>query len=143
VRCSAWRARSASRSTRRRRQKILEAAREFERAGLTIRATGGTQTFLAENGVAAEPILKVHEGRPNIEDAIKNGEIVLVVNTPSGKASEFDDSYIRKAAIRHRVPYITTTAAALAAAWGIAAHAEGRECVRSLQSYHAGIGREG
>ncbi|MDF1542816.1 MAG: carbamoyl-phosphate synthase large subunit [Anaerosomatales bacterium] len=120
--------------------KILEAAREFERAGLKIRATGGTHAFLLENGVSSESILKVHEGRPNIEDAIKNGEIVLVVNTPAGKSSEFDDSYIRKAAIKHRVPYITTTAAALAAARGVVAHAEGRESVRSLQSYHAGIG---
>jgi carbamoyl-phosphate synthase large subunit len=71
---------------------------------------------------------------------VKNGEIQLVVNTPRGRSSEFDDSYIRKAAIRHRVPYITTTAAALAAARGIAARREARAGVRSLQSYHAGLG---
>ena len=120
--------------------KILEAAEVFARAGFHIRSTGGTHAFLVEHGIASEAILKVHEGRPNIEDAIKNGEIALVVNTPAGKSSEFDDSYIRKAAIKHRVPYITTTAAALAAAKGIAAHREGREGVRSLQSYHADIG---
>jgi carbamoyl-phosphate synthase large subunit len=120
--------------------KILEAARLFARAGFRIRATGGTHGFLAEHGVESEPILKVHQGRPNIDDAVKNGEIQLVVNTPAGKDAEVDDSYIRKGAIRHRVPYITTTAAALAAALGIAAHREGREGVRSLQSYHAGIG---
>jgi carbamoyl-phosphate synthase large subunit len=119
--------------------KILEAAREFARSGFRILATAGSHDFLAGHGIASEPILKVHEGRPNIEDAIKNGDIDLVVNTPAGKSSEFDDSYIRKAAIKHRVPYITTTAAALAAAKGIAAHREGRESVRSLQSYHAGI----
>jgi carbamoyl-phosphate synthase large subunit len=84
-------------------------------------------------------IFKVHEGRPNIEDAIKNGEIQLVVNTPAGKSSEFDDSYIRKAAIKHRVPYITTTAAALASAVGIAEHGKSHDEVRSLQSYHAAI----
>lgn len=63
-----------------------------------------------------------------------------MVNTPAGKSSEFDDSYIRKAAIKHRIPYITTTSAALAAAQGIAAHRESKGAVRSLQSYHAGIG---
>ncbi len=84
-------------------------------------------------------ILKLREGRPNIEDAVKSGEIQLVVNTPRGRSSEFDDSYIRKSAIRHQVPYITTTAAALAAARGIAARREARAGVRSLQSYHAGL----
>ncbi len=119
--------------------KVLEAAREFVRAGLGLRATAGTRAFLAEHGVVAEPILKVHEGRPNIEDAIKNGEIQLVVNTPAGRSAEVDDSYIRKAAIRHKVPYVTTTAAALAAAKGIIAFREGHDGVRSLQAYHADI----
>jgi carbamoyl-phosphate synthase large subunit len=118
----------------------LEAAREFDRLDFRILATGGTHSFLAEKGVRSDPILKVHEGRPNIEDAIKNGEIDLVVNTPAGKSSEFDDSYIRKAAIRYKVPYITTTSAASAAAKGIAAYRESGGGVRSLQSYLAGIG---
>ena len=121
------------------RDNILEAARQFHRMGFAIRATGGTRDFLAERGVPSEPILKLREGRPNIEDAIKNAEIQLVVNTPRGRSSEFDDSYIRKSAIRHQVPYITTTAAALAAARGIAARREARAGVRSLQSYHAGL----
>jgi carbamoyl-phosphate synthase large subunit len=81
----------------------------------------------------------MHEGRPNIVDAIKNGEIHLVVNTPSGKLSKHEDSYIRKAAIKYRVPYITTTAAAVAAAKGIAARRNGQAEARSLQKYHAGI----
>ena len=81
----------------------------------------------------------MHEGRPNIVDAIKNQEIQLVINTPSGKLSKYDDSYIRKAAIKYKVPYITTLAAALAAARGIGAFRRGRSQVRSLQSYHAGI----
>ena len=70
---------------------------------------------------------------------IKNGDIHLVINTPSGKLSQHDDSYIRKAAIRHKIPYITTTAAALAAARGIAARTKGMPPVKSLQEYHADI----
>ncbi len=121
------------------RERVLPAASEFAGLGFRIRATAGTCAFLAERGIDAEPILKLHEGRPHIADAIKNGEIGLVVNTPAGKTSEFDDSYIRKAAIEHRVPYITTTAAALAAARGIAAYLERPGEVRSLQAYHADI----
>jgi carbamoyl-phosphate synthase large subunit len=117
----------------------LEAARRFADAGFSIVATDGTRNFLERNGVPARPILKVHEGRPNITDAIKNGEIHLVFNTPVGKAGAHDDSYIRKAAIRHKVPYITTAAAAIATAMGIAAMRRGHGAVRSLQQYHAGI----
>ena len=118
----------------------LDAARRFEELGFTIVATSGTAAYLGENGVSARSILKLHEGRPNIADAIRNGEIHLVVNTPVGKLSIYDDSYIRKAAIKHKVPYITTTTAAVATARGIAAVRRGRGAVRSLQQYHAGIG---
>ena len=118
----------------------LEAARRFSTLGFTIRATAGTHAYLKEHGVESVPILKMHEGRPNIADAVKNDEIQLVVNTPAGRASVSDDSYIRKAAIRHRVPYITTSAAAIAAAKGVAAYIEGRGEVKSLQEYHAGLG---
>ena len=116
----------------------LEAARRFAEIGFSIVATDGTQKYLESNGVPAQPIKKVHEGRPNITDAIKNGEIHLVVNTPVGKAGSHDDSYIRKAAIRFRIPYITTTAGAIATAKGIAAMSGGGPVkVRSLQQYHA------
>jgi carbamoyl-phosphate synthase large subunit len=121
------------------RPKVLEAAKEFSRMGFFIRATRGTMGFLAENGIESELILKLTEGRPNIDDAIKNGEIQLVVNTPIGKASQYDDSYIRKAAIKYKIPYITTPAAASAAAKGIAAFRKGRSGVKSLQEYHADI----
>jgi carbamoyl-phosphate synthase large subunit len=121
------------------RESVLEAATQFKQMGFAIRATAGTHAFLAQHGITSEPILKLHEGRPNIEDAIKNGEIQLVVNTPAGKSSEFDDSYIRKAAIKHKVPYITTTAAATAAAHGIAARRKERGRVRSLQDYHRAL----
>ncbi|MFU8857232.1 MAG: carbamoyl-phosphate synthase large subunit [Deferrisomatales bacterium] len=118
---------------------VLAAAREFAELGFAIRATEGTARFLAEHGIASTPILKLLEGRPNIADAVKNGEIQLVINTPGGKESVADDSYIRKAAIRHKVPYITTTAAALAAARGIAGARRGLGGVKSLQDYHADL----
>ncbi len=118
---------------------VLSMARQFLDMGFEIKATRGTQEFLAESGIRSELILKLHEGRPNIDDAIKNGEIQLVINTPIGKASQYDDSYIRKAAIKYKVPYITTIAAASAAAKGIAAFKKGRSGVRSLQEYHGDI----
>jgi len=118
---------------------VLEVARQFDRLGFRIRATEGTQRFLADNGVRCEPIKKVYEGRPNIIDAVTNKEIQLIINTPIGRLSMEDDSYIRKAAIKYRIPYITTLTAALAAAKGIAAQRQGRPAVRSLQEYHRGI----
>jgi carbamoyl-phosphate synthase large subunit len=116
---------------------VVEVARQFISLGFKIRATSGTHAFLANRGIVVEPILKEHEGRPNITDAIINGEIQMVINTPAGKLSKYDDSYIRKAAVAHRVPYITALTAAMAAAKGIAAYREGKSEVRSLQSYHA------
>ena len=121
------------------RPAVLEVARQFYSLGFKLRTTRGTHRFLAEQGMESEPILKMHEGRPNIVDGIKNNEIQLVINTPSGKLSKHDDSYIRKAAIKHKVPYITTLAAALAAARGIARNRRGHGSVRSLQSYHEDI----
>ncbi len=123
----------------RERPAVLDVAKEFDRLGFKIKATNGTHQFLAEHGMASEKILKMHEGRPNIVDGIKNKEIQLVINTPSGKLSTYDDSYIRKAAIKYRIPYITTLAAAIAAAKGIAAYRKGKGSVRSLQSYHEDI----
>jgi len=118
---------------------LVKAANRFRELGFRIKATEGTGAFLADHGVESEQILKRHEGRPNIVDAITNGEIQLVVNTPAGKLSVTDDSYIRKSAIKQEVPYITTVAAAVAAAEGIAARREGAPKVKSLQEYHAGI----
>ncbi len=121
------------------RPAVLEVAKEFDRLGFKIKATNGTYRFLAEHGINSEHILKMYEGRPNIVDGIKNKEIQLVINTPSGKLSIYDDSYIRKAAIKYKIPYITTLAAAIAAAKGIAAYRQGKDSVRSLQSYHGDI----
>ena len=119
------------------RSSLAEVAKQFNKLGFKIRATAGTQAFLAKHGVVSEHILKEHEGRPNITDAIKNKEIQLVINTPSGKLSKYDDSYIRKTAIKYKVPYITSLTAAMAAVRGIAAYCAGKSDVKSLQQYHA------
>ncbi len=121
------------------KNRIIEFARNFRDMGFNILSTGGTKQFLEEQGVTATLILKVHEGRPNIIDAIKNGEIDLVVNTPAGRLSEYDDSYIRKDAIKYGIPYITTTSAALSATEGIKERQNGKYQVRSLQDYHSAI----
>jgi len=117
----------------------LRVTHEFSQLGFHIKATDGTYRFMKSNGVNAERILKMHEGRPNIIDAITNGEVQLIVNTPAGKLSKYDDSYIRKAAVKHKIPYITTTAAAAAAVKGIAASRNQEAQVQSLQEYHASI----
>ncbi len=121
------------------KQGSIEPARLLRDMGFKILSTKGTNKFLAENGIESESIYKIGHGRPNIVDAIENNEIQLVVNTPSGRMSQEDDSYIRKTAIKHKIPYITTTAAALAAAKGISACKVGRSKVKSLQDYHAEI----
>ncbi len=118
---------------------IVPTARLFSELGFKIIATQATQAFLAKKGVKAELVLKMHEGRPNIVDAIMNHEIQLIVNTPIGKVGAYDDSYIRKAAIKYKIPYITTARAAAASVRGIAAKRMGKGDVKSLQEYHAGI----
>ena len=124
------------------KNRIIETAQNFRDMGFTIMATGGTKTFLEQNGIESVRILKVHEGRPNIVDAIKNGEIDLVVNTPAGRLSEYDDSYIRKNAIKYKIPYITTTSAALSSTEGIKERQNAEYHVRSLQDYHSAITEE-
>jgi len=121
------------------KEKIIEVARNFAGMQFRILATKGTAKFLEDNGIKTEPIKKIYEGRPNIVDAIKNHEIDLVVNTPAGKLSEWDDSYIRKNAIKYKIPYITTTSAALAATKGIKDAHAGHYKVKSLQEYHRDI----
>ncbi|MBP6941657.1 MAG: carbamoyl-phosphate synthase large subunit [Syntrophorhabdaceae bacterium] len=127
--------------TQRERAEILSVAQYLKEAGFNILATEGTHKFFQENGVESTFIKKVHEGRPNIVDAIHNKEIQLIINTPIGKNSMYDDSYIRKAAIKHKVPYITTAPAARAAAEGIKAYIRQRASaeVKSLQMYHKEI----
>ncbi len=114
-------------------------AKDFIDLGFKIKATEGTSQYLKTHGIEAETIMKVYQGRPNIVDAIKNGEIQLIINTPAGKLSKHDDSYIRKAAIQYKIPYITTIAAAAAASKGIIAGKNEELSVKSLQQYHAQI----
>ena len=121
------------------RQEALEVARKFAMMGFGIYATEGTGNYLRANGVGARLIAKINEGRPDVLDMIKNGDVQLVINTPIGKAGVQDDSYIRKNAIRHGIPYITTIAAAKAAASGIEEYQKGDGGVKSLQAYHKAL----
>ena len=108
--------------------------------GFTVFATEGTAAWLREHGVPAYVVAKIGEGRPDCLDLIKNREVSLIINTPSGRRdSRADDSRIRRNAIKYKVPYLTTLAAVLAASEGIAAAFNGQGEVRSLQSYHASI----
>jgi carbamoyl-phosphate synthase large subunit len=118
---------------------VADMAKRFQALGFIIKATEGTKKMLDSFGIKSEHILKIYEGRPNIVDGIKNREIDLIINTPAGKRSLYDDSYIRKEAIKYNIPYITTTAAAAAAARGIEAFRTKQAGVRSLQSYHSDI----
>jgi len=120
---------------------VVDVARRFSELGFTILATGGTAACLSASGISSRIVRKMHEGRPHIVDLVKNREIQLIINTPAGKQSQYDDSYIRKNAIKHKIPYITTLAGAVAAAKGIAARRQaGLGPVKALQDYHAQIG---
>ncbi len=114
---------------------ILEPARLFKEMGFGIQATRGTHAFLKRNGIQAELVRKLGFGRPDLVDAIKTGDVALVVNTPSGSQSQLDDAHIRKTAMRYNIPDITTPAGALAAAKGIAARRCGQDALCTLQSY--------
>ena len=114
---------------------ILEAAKIIQAQGFRILATSGTASYLIENGVKAEVVKKVLEGRPHIVDAMKNGEVQLVFNTTEGKQSLLDSFEIRRTALMGKIPYFTTAAAARAPARAIAATAEAPLEVRPLQSY--------
>ncbi|MBR1863123.1 MAG: carbamoyl-phosphate synthase large subunit [Ruminococcus sp.] len=119
---------------------LLDIAKAFDELGFKILATGKSYELIKNAGIPAEKIFKLYEGRPNIADQIANGEIQLIINTPAGKTSVHDDSYIRKAAIKHRIPYITTMAAAKASAEGIKAIKQNTHFgVKSLQAHHADI----
>ena len=120
---------------------LVEIARMFHELGFQIVATGNTYAMLSENGIPAEKINKLYEGRPNITDAMTNGKLDLIINTPAGMNSIHDDSYIRKAAIKYRIPYITTMAAAKASAEGIRAirSQSAALSVKSLQAFHREI----
>ena len=119
---------------------ITDIARSLAADGFRLIATGTTCDLLAEAGLAVEKVKKLYEGRPNILDMITNGDIQLIINSPIGKDGVHDDSYLRKAAIKAKVPYITTMAAARATAEGIhfvKEHGQGE--IKSLQTLHGEI----
>ena len=119
---------------------VVEVAKSFAEAGFHILATGNTYEVITEAGVAAEKVKKLYEGRPNVLDLITNGKIDLIVNSPVGQDALSDDSYLRKAAIKHKIPYMTTIAAAKATADGILyVQKHGNGEVHSLQTLHAQI----
>ncbi|KFL26693.1 carbamoyl phosphate synthase large subunit [Devosia sp. 17-2-E-8] len=119
------------------KEAIVEPMRHLENAGFKILATGGTQRYLVENGIAAEKINKVLEGRPHIVDSMKNGGIQLVINTTDGAKSVSDSRDIRRTALLSKIPYYTTIPGAIAAVEGIIAYREGNLQVRPLQDYFA------
>lgn len=119
---------------------VVEVAKSFSEDGFNILATGNTYELISSAGIPATKVKKLYEGRPNILDMITNGDIDLIINSPVGKDSVHDDSYLRKAAIKAKVPYMTTIAAAKATADGIhyvKTHATGD--IKSLQTLHSEI----
>lgn len=116
---------------------VADVARQFAETGFKILASKNTYKLLQQEGIEAELVNKMQEGRPNILDLIMNGKIDLIVNTPIGKSENVDDSYLRKAAIKKKVPYITTMAAAKATVSGIQSMKEpGCGEVKSIQELH-------
>jgi carbamoyl-phosphate synthase large subunit len=119
---------------------LIDIARSFHEDGFKIIATKGTADMIEGEGIPVKRIAKINEGRPNIVDAITNGEIDLIINTPVGRKDAVDDSYIRKNAIRAHIPYITTMAAAKATASGIKSEKmDEAPGITSLQEFHARI----
>ena len=124
----------------RNKDELIDIARGYHECGFTVMATEGTYKMIAAAGIPAERVNKINEGRPNILDEITNGRIQLIINTPNDKKGAVDDSYIRKSAIKYRVPYITTMAAANASVLAIQSMKKHKSLpVKSLQSFHAEI----
>lgn len=118
------------------KQKSIEILKSFVNLGFGIIATLGTNKFLNENGIKSKPVFKVGENRPDVVDMIKNGDINLVVNTPLGEDSRFDEYAIGWAAVQQKIPFVTTLSAASSVAEGIARMKSGDLGVKSLQEYY-------
>ena len=118
------------------KQNVIAVAREYVRLGFGIVATSGTAAFLSTAGLPVAKVFKIAEGRPNVRDLIKNGQIQFIINTPSGKIPRQDEVTIRSAALAERIPIITTIRAAWASARGIRSLQKGGMTVKSLQEYH-------
>ncbi|MGL6133753.1 MAG: carbamoyl-phosphate synthase large subunit [Prochlorococcaceae cyanobacterium] len=121
------------------KQALVPVARRLAEQGFSLIATSGTAAVLQAEGLSVESILKVHEGRPNIEDAIRSGRIQLIINTPIGRQAAHDDRYLRRAALDYAVPTVTTLAGARAAVEAITAlQSNGQLPVHALQDIHPG-----
>ncbi len=119
---------------------IVEVAQIFANNGFTLVATGNTYETIKAAGIEVELVKKLSEGRPNVLDMITNGQIDLIINSPAGKDSVNDDSYLRKAAIKGKIPYMTTVAAARATAKGIQSiKKHGNSEIKSIQQLHSEI----
>ncbi|MDD6193355.1 MAG: carbamoyl-phosphate synthase large subunit [Lachnospiraceae bacterium] len=122
------------------KEEIVDLAKRFAENGFEIVATGTTCDLINQAGIKADKIKKLYEGRPNVLDAITNGDFALIINSPSGKESVHDDSYLRKAAIKTKTPYMTTIAAAKATIEGIEYLKNNPSCeIKSLQQLHSEI----
>jgi len=119
------------------KEAVLPVASQFYEMGFTIMATRGTSSFLRDRGIINSLVNKVSVGRPHVVDAIKNHEIQLIVNTPSGGETKRDGYEIRRAAIQFNVPYTTTIAGAMAMSKGIAALKEKTLSVKTIQEYNS------
>ena len=120
------------------RDGLIDTAKGLAEMGFRIVATEGTAEFLNANGIKAEVVKKLNEGRPNIGDLIKNRSVQLIINTPLGRSSKIDDSFIRMMAIQYKIPYMTTMAAARATVAGIKAAKHDKIVPKSLQEYQSG-----
>jgi carbamoyl-phosphate synthase large subunit len=119
------------------KQAIIPVVREFVKIGFGIISTSGTADALAAAGIPVTKVFKIREGRPNVLDRVQNGDISFIINTPSGKIPREDEVRIRNAALRRKIPIMTTVRAALASANGIRSLQTNKVSVRSLQEYHA------
>jgi carbamoyl-phosphate synthase large subunit len=117
--------------------KAVELARTLHEMGFSLIATRGTTRFLREHGLPVEPINKVNEGHPHVVDAIRDGQIALVINTPLGKVSHQDEAAIRIAAVKHRIPYVTTLSGARAIVDAIAALRRGPPDAKAITEYYS------
>ncbi len=120
---------------------LIPIAERIRRLGFNIYATEGTSRFLKEKGIENTTLKKIHAGRPNIADAIKNKEVQLIINTPIGRSGKYDDSYIRIKAIQYKVPYITSLTAAEATIEGIEATVKTKTLPKALQDYYKDLSR--
>jgi carbamoyl-phosphate synthase large subunit len=118
---------------------VAPLAAHLHRMGFKIAGTGGTAKYLREAGTPCEFLYKVNEGRPNMADQLISGGVALLINTPLGKKSQYDDWSVRRAAITYKVPYITTMSAAKAAVDAIAELRSGTRSVKSIQERTDGL----